>query len=270
MFSEKEQVSLTFQIPNILKGKKEKQAFKKFDQNISRGEILRAHKAIKDLEEAIRKEAKDRNGFFLALTLPKLSGKTQMAFTIRSKLPLFFPLNKADPIYKILSVFTMKLMECAHDDREKMKKYLMDNHLIVREADPQNPKGSSYDYIAINDFRHLNEIESKTLGLFMALIQDAETINKDIDWMKHYSRPHSLIINPISIVDFITHPDYIHFIQKYLIFLDDFYGDFELLFVRNLCRYLRLGCMMTAEGLQDINIMSKEESMIYTHQHIMG
>ena len=258
-----EETSLSFEIPEI--SKKDKEAVKNFNQYINVGDILRSQRAAEDLEEAIRKEANDRSGFFLALVLPMLGGKTQMAFTIRSKLPIFFPFDEKDPIYKNFAILSKKLMEYARDDREKMKKYLMDHKLIVREADTRNPKGSSYDYIAINDFRHLNEIESKTLGLFMALIQDGETKNKETDWMKHYARPRNLTIHPISIIDFVTHPDHLDYMKKYLVFLDDFYGDFDLLFVRNLCRYLKFGCMMTASGLSDINIMSKEEAQQYKH-----
>lgn len=267
MLSEEKQ-QLDFEIPDI--SKKEKAVYDKFKQYVEVGKILRQEKSAEDLEGAIRKEANDRNGFFLAIAVPMLGGKTQMAFTIRSKLPIYFPLDDTDPIYKMFEVLTKKLMESAKDDRQKMKKYLMDNGLIVREADPRNPKGSSYDYIAIKDFRHLNEMESKTLGLFMSLMQDAETKPKSVDWMIHYTRPRKITIHPISIFNFITHPSHLAFMQKYLIFLDDFYGDFEWLFVRNLCRYLRLGCMMTATGLSDINIMSKEEAEEYTKQYIMG
>lgn len=156
------------------------------------------------------------------------------------------------------------------EEQKQQQQQLMDNGLIVREADPLNPKGSSYDYIAIKDFRYLNEIQSKTLGLFMSLMQDAETKLKSVDWMIHYTRPRKITVQPISIYNFITHPSHLAFMQKYLIFLDDFCGDFEWLFVRNLCRYLRLGCMMTATGLSDINIMSKEEAKEYTKQYIMG
>lgn len=254
---------LSFEIPELLK--KEKKALEVFHNYVRIGDHLSKNPGpeLQGLEDVIKKESSDRGGFFMALVIPLFGGKTQMAFTIRAKRPLYFTFDQRDPLYKNFSVVSQKLKEYAGDDREKMKKYLMDNELIVRENDPTNPKGSSYDYIAINDFRHLNEIDSKTLGLFMALMQDGETKPQSIDWMKHYARPRKIIVEPISIIDFVSHPNHISYLNKYLIFLDEFYGDFDLLFIRNLCRYLKLACMMTAETQRDINIMSKEEAKTY-------
>ena len=253
---------LSFEIPDI--SKKNKKAANLFDEYIRKGKILASASHVKDLEEAIKKESNDRIGFFLALVLPIYIGKTQVAFTIRSKQPIYFGFDRNDPLLKNFEVLSEKLKELARDDREMLKNYLIDNDLIHRETDPNNPKGSSYDYIAINDFRHVNKLELKTLGLFMALMEDGETTkNKETDWMKHYARPRKITVEPISIYNFLTHPKYIDYSSKYLIFLDDFEGDFDLLFIRNLCRYLKFACMMTAEGLYDINIMSKEEAEVY-------
>lgn len=254
---------LSFKIPEL--SKKEKKTLEVFDRYVHIGEQLSKNPGpeLRRLEDIIKKESSDRGGFFMALVIPLFGGKTQMAFTIRAKRPLYFTFDERDPLYKKFFVLSQKLKEYAGDDRQRMKKYLIDNKLIERENDPTNPKGSSYDYIAINDFRHLNEIESKTLGLFIALMQDGETKPKSNNWMKHYARPREITIDPISIIDFVSHPNHITYLNTYMIFLDEFYGDFDRLFIRNLCRYLKLACMITAETQRDINIMSNEEANTY-------
>lgn len=64
------------------------------------------------------------NKFFTALVAPSMSGKTQAAFSIRSKLPLYFVFSSGQDIYEPFHELSDHLAEVAKEDVEAIKEQM--------------------------------------------------------------------------------------------------------------------------------------------------
>jgi hypothetical protein len=60
--------------------------------------------------------------FFIALALPSMTGKTQMAFNIRSKRPLYFALQASQMVNRYFSLISTKLMNMLESDFDEARK----------------------------------------------------------------------------------------------------------------------------------------------------
>lgn len=68
-----------------------------------------AYKSMNSLKEYINPGEKEQ--FFIALAAPSMAGKTQIAFSIRSKRPLYFALDDSQYINKNFTKLTQDLVK---------------------------------------------------------------------------------------------------------------------------------------------------------------
>lgn len=123
--------------------------------------------------------------FFIALISPSLTGKTQMAFDIRSKRPLYFTFDKWQDISKNFTELSRELLKAVVEDQDRVLEYLYSiGYFFAEDAS----KPISLDVID----RNLTEFKFKCLGFLAHLISDAEKnfdgTQKEDDWMRFYTR----------------------------------------------------------------------------------
>lgn len=84
-----------------------------------------------------------QNDFFIALAASSTTGKTQMAFSISSKIPLYFVRSGCQVIYDPFISLSSTFFSCAFNDNKNMLKEVID----------------------ADDFDSLKTCKSETLGL---------------------------------------------------------------------------------------------------------
>jgi hypothetical protein len=187
--------------------------------------------------------------FFTALVAPSLTGKTQAAFTIKSKLPLYLVFDQSQEIYRPFYQLSDEFRSIAIDDVASVKK-----HLIKTKKWPKDSFNISSDI-----FLSL-KIKLKTLGLMRALFEEAHAFECDStkirdDWMFHLSRSRVISYEPITISEYTVAAKQKEFVKKYCVFLDEFKGEEALIFIRNLCRYLTLSCVLSSTNSKVANLI---------------
>ena len=185
------------------------------------------------------------NNYYLALVAPSLTGKTQSAFTIKSKKPVYFSLGAFQNIYNCFSMLNKELEKSAIEDHDRFME-------IFNETTKTLPS-QSISMTILDDFIGS---KSRTLGLLFALMKDGlenyvePTDEDDIkkDWMFFYTRERTIEYTPMSMADFLKHPNYQDFKDNFYVFLDEFVvvGRPWRIFIRNLCRKLKLTCAVAS------------------------
>lgn len=209
-------------------------------------------KEADSLEETFRGEYNKTLGeSYIALAAPSLTGKTQAAFSICSKIPLYFVFDstQSQRIYSAFQTLTCALEDCALLDIPIMRKHLIS--LGKRSV-------SGFPFIDRNDFPRLLSIKSNTIGFLMAIMEDSEAFvstGRPEDWFLHFSRTRSIDFQPASIHEFKFNPLSKSVFSKYFIFMDEFNGDVHLVFLRNLFRYLEISCVVASTNAKIVNLI---------------
>lgn len=210
--------------------------------------------------------------FFIALAAPSLTGKTQMAFNIRSKRPLYFSVNYKQHINKNFKQLSRKLNQIVVDDQNQALEFL-DSLRIYFAAD--DIRTISLELIDKN----LLDFKFQCLGFLAHLVLDAEKnfdgLQAEDNWMRFYTRKEDEVyeykFDPLSVNEILTRKDIWEPLNsKYFVFLDEFYSDihnFEvnrpreeeiirgLVLLRNLCRYMRIPCLIASTNSNVANII---------------
>lgn len=187
---------------------------------------------------------------------PSFSGKTQTAFAIQSKLPLYFVFGESQAIYQPFGQLSQYIFELANHDVENLKKYFVD---MKQWPNPSKQSPQTHYSITLQDL-NAPFVKSKTLGLIRALFEEAEafeldpTKNRD-DWMYHFSRTRNISYEPITIKDYIRETVSKNYDKKYCVFLDEFRSSDELVFIRNLIRRLRTTCIVASTNSNVANLI---------------
>lgn len=190
------------------------------------------------------KDCKRKDQFFIALAAPSLTGKTQIAFTIKSKLPLYFAFFRSQDIYKNFSSLSISLVSLASIDIEKFK---------VSTSEP----------VTLFQISENVNLPLESLGFLFALMKDFKARNADSNpslrvWMDFFSNinvERSSKFKPLSIYDLYLDPDFKTLIKTFYVFLDEFSGTRELIFLRNLCRSIGLTCIVASTDPKVVDLI---------------
>lgn len=196
---------------------------------------------------------------FIAFAAPSMTGKTQMAFTIDSKLPLYFVTNHDQLIYRNFSKMSNSLIKFAREDYE-----------IIKEEISLKDCGN---VATVDKLDEIDQLMLQSLGLLKTLIMDAKEKNnlENIsltDWMLYFSNlriNHEKQIEPISIEQFQDLPDFRFIKNKFYVFIDEFHGRQELVLLRNLCRIHGITCVLASTNANVTNLF---ESSIHTSSRV--
>jgi hypothetical protein len=244
-----------------------KVAKEELDAYLKRGALIRKYKPERysRLENLIEKNedseivlnAKEeytnhRNSFgssFITFSAPRMTGKTQMAFTIDSKLPLYLVGNsKGESIYQNFTKLSHRLIQSAGKDYFDIYK----QHSL---------KDSYVATVEILDCA--DKLKLRSLGLLKALIAEAKnTFNgfENIsltDWMKFLSKTKPTAgsnIPVLSIQEFLQDPDFQAVIDKFYMFIDEFSAEKELVLLKNLCRVIGMTCVVASTDSKLTNL----------------
>ena len=214
-----------------------------------------------------------RNEFFIALVLPSLTGKTQMAFAIRSKRPLYFAFGsvqqEVNKCFKSISRKFLALLENDHDNaieclQNKLKSFEKRYDRKEEVEFLRNMLNSDFVIITLDTIEdYLRELKLKSLGFIAAVIKRSEQLymeeNND-EWMRFYAeseaKSEDLQYEPISLKDLERDKIiYKTFLEKYFIFMDEFKEDGGLVMFRNICRYLKVPCLVASTNPRLVNLI---------------
>lgn len=209
-----------------------------------------------------------KDEFYIALALPNLSGKTQMAFNIRSKRPLYFAIKDDNQInscfYEISSKFKRLLIYDLFDEKESLT--------------AKNCKGSSdMDIGSVVNFKHFRKYfldqKFQSLGFLVAVAKKCEKLYKEStndEWMEFFANNQkhfeSLQCEPISIAELEAQEDFYKcFLEKYFIFIDDYsFEGFDSSMIRTICSYLKMPCVLASSNPKIANIDSGRPLTVYS------
>lgn len=188
-------------------------------------------------------DCSETNKFFVALAAPSLTGKTQLAFSITAKLPLYFVFDDSQIIYRSFHILSRDLVALASEDVSAFN----------RNSQP----------ITLTLLKYKTDFKFKSLGLLFTLMDIASSkfcnVKPSIDeWMKHFS---NLKVNPeanirsVSISEFQCHPNMKKFTSEFYVFLDEFSGIPELVLIRNLCIILNMTCVLASTNACVVNLI---------------
>ena len=189
------------------------------------------------------------NESYIALAAPSLTGKTQTAFTLKSKIPLYLVFDSKQNIYLPFQTLAISFEDCAFQDIPIMRQHLTSFGRSIEYGFP---------YINRSDFHRLLTVKSKVIGLLIALMEDSElfvSTGKPEDWFMHFSRSRQIDFTPATIGDFKMHPLSDTFIKKYYVFMDEFNGSSTIVFLRNLFRYLEISCILASTNAKVVNLI---------------
>jgi hypothetical protein len=206
---------------------------------------------VQEAKKNYKKHGRSLGLSFITVSAPRMAGKTQMAFTIDSKLPLYFVGNsKGELIYQNFTKLSHRLIQFARKDYVDInKKYPLINSGYVATVD------------ILDD---VDQMKLRSLGLLKAIIAEAKNLFKGFEnisltnWMKYLSS-----INPItcsdfprvSIREFLNDPDYFEVINKFYMFIDEFSGEQELVLLKNICRLNGLTCVVASTNANIQNVV---------------
>ena len=238
----------------------------KVDKYIENGKLIMKHptKFIQELDDVVKnhengdifkeesKHISDEEndiGFFIALTSSSLTGKTQAAFAIRSKLPLYFVFSRTQDIYRPFYDVSKHLLQLAQEDNES----------LLMQFETSRSANELAEYLSKDDFDEVKHMKLASLGLLKSLLEDAEEYasnpKKPQEWMRHLCREREIEYQPISIFDFISNVRYRQFISNNFVFLDEFSGDIGCIFLRNLLRFLSMTCVVSSTNSKVANLI---------------
>ena len=216
-------------------------------QKFDRSEILTSR-----LESFRRKHHLDLdNEFFIALAAPSMTGKTQLAFSVESKLPLYFVSDSNQTVYSNFSNLSNDLYYCAVKDSKKCK-----DELICRGIIPSQT-------VSLTLLSKISDFKLETLGFIFRLIEEAEAKNSQSkfdlsSWMNYFSNrsvdPQQKI-ELMSIDEFEMQAKSQDMLSKYYVFIDEFSASPNLIFIRNLCRAIGLTCVLSSTNAKVANLI---------------
>ena len=195
--------------------------------------------------------------FFVALAAPSMTGKTQLAFAIESKLPLYFVFERKQFIYKNFYNLSVKLEELAEKDCITFSNSLSEHNSL-----------KSNELFSLKQLLKASGFQFETLGFLYLLMKDASSgdnifINKETDhgnigtWMEYFSNREFSIhekIEPMSISQFRQQDDVNSLLKMFYVFIDEYPFSNELKFVRNLCRAVNLTCVLASTNAKVANL----------------
>lgn len=198
------------------------------------------------------KENGGTSNIFIALIAPSMTGKTQLAFTIQKKTPLYFPFARNRIIYSNFYALSLEMKKFATIDCSNVLA-----SPFVREID-------NSDIITLTKLAEDPHVKLYTLGFLHSLMSEGlkkYSGSHDIpisDWMHHFSnlqlKPGATIV-PLSTNDFLGNPRFHRFVVKFYVFLDEFVGTPELIYIRNLCRAIGLTCVVASTNSKSANLI---------------
>jgi hypothetical protein len=199
--------------------------------------------------------------FFIALALPSMSGKTQMAFNIRSKRPLYFALQYSQLVNDSFSLISTKLRDLLESDYRDAQDILTSEFQEeqVKDQPKLNKKTAVKEANKIITLNH----KFKSLGFLVSLVKECEKLYKEStndEWMKFYAENQKSLsfieYEPISLAEFEAQKDvYKPFSEKYFFFIDEFDAESGIVMLRNMCRYLKIPCVLASTDTEVINII---------------
>ena len=193
------------------------------------------------------------NESFISLISPSLTGKTQAAFAISSKIPLYFVFDQEQFIYRPFDRLSSELENFALADMPVMKRSLEKTGKVIDR---------NFPVIQRDDFRKLTHVKSKVIGYLKALIEDAEAFHSSPaetrgEWFIHFTRNRQFKFKEMSINEFEIDPISRTFIDKYFVFMDEFLGKPEFVYLRNLFRFLKISCIVSSTNSKVVNLLGK-------------
>jgi hypothetical protein len=206
--------------------------------------------------------------FFIALALPSMTGKTQMAFNIRSKRPLYFALQYSQLVNDSFNLISTKLTNLLESDYRDAQDILMSEFLEkppVRdqtELDQKTAVKEATKIITLNFLKkYLTNHKFKSLGFLASLVKECEKLYKEStndEWMKFYADNQKslrfLEYEPISLAEFEAQKDvYMPISEKYFFFIDEFASESGIVMLRNMCRHLKIPCVLASTNTEVIN-----------------
>jgi hypothetical protein len=196
-----------------------------------------------------------------------MTGKTQMAFNIRSKRPLYFALHYNQPVNKFFrpaSFILKNLLESDFGDAQNILISMLKNKAISYRND-QNTNLKETTEIITLDFldAYLRHHKFKSLGYLVSFVKECEnnyTENTNDEWMKFYAENQesfeSLKHEPISLSELKAQQDvYMPLLEKYFFFIDEFAAESGIVMFRNMCRFLRIPCVLASTNSKIVNLI---------------
>ena len=194
--------------------------------------------------------------FVIALAAPSMTGKTQLAFSVESKLPLYFVFASSQSVYSNFTELTSELYRFA----------ISDVKMIPDERSIGDTLITDKEIITLSHLKSNTHTRFKTLGFLLAVMTDAENRNCNFTmetWMEYHSNRIVNLpdqIEPISIIELMKDSKYEQMINKYYVFIDEFYASPELIFIRNLCRGIGLTCVLSSTNPKVANLIGSSPS----------
>jgi hypothetical protein len=186
----------------------------------------------------------DTSKAFLALVAPSMEGKTQSAFVFRSVKPLYFAFTwtkgmgssqaSIQPIYLNYQSLSKFILELAALDLNNIK-----------EKDTGFVSSESIE----NDH---SKIDLFVLGFLVELVNDANLNygnRSSIPWMKYHAQRKGFRFKAISVSDISS-----GFFDGYCLFLDEFFGSRETVYLRNLARTVGLRTIVSNTNSSIVNL----------------
>jgi hypothetical protein len=211
----------------------------------------------------------DDDQFFIALALPSMTGKTQMAFNIRSKRPLYFALQYSQSINRFFSPISTKFKNTLESDFGDVQDILISKFLskqvnnqiglYKKTALREDTKIITLDFLNA----YLRHHKFQSLGFIVSLVKECEKLYTEItndQWMKFYAENQDLFESlkhePISLAEFVAQEDvYGPLLEKYFFFIDEFSAESGIVMLRNICRYLRIPCVLASTNSKIVNLI---------------
>jgi hypothetical protein len=220
------------------------------------------------------KDYGDKRHFFIALALPSMTGKTQMAFNIRSKRPLYFALQNSQMVNNFFHLLSTKLKILLESDFKKAQKIVKsdisyEGSLMSSDSETEKFKHEATRVITLALLRdHLLPHKFKSLGFLVSLVKECEklyTEKTNDEWMKFYAENQesfeSLKYKPISLFELVTKKDvYLPLLEKYFFFIDEFDPGSGIVMLRNMIRYLRIPCVLASTNSKIVNLIGASTS----------
>jgi hypothetical protein len=207
--------------------------------------------------------------FFIALALPSMTGKTQMAFNIRSKRPLYIALQYSQLVNDSFNIISTKLTDLLESDYRDAQDILMSKFQEeqVRDQTKLNKKTAVKEATKIITLNFLKKYlinhKFKSLGFLVSLVKECEKLYKEStndEWMKFYAENQEslrfLEYEPISLIEFVAQNDvYKPILEKYFFFIDEFAAESGIVMLRNMCRYLKIPCVLASTNSKIVNLI---------------
>ena len=193
---------------------------------------------------------------FIALAAPSLVGKTQLAFVLAKKRPLYFALGQyisqsytcaPQDVYLNFESLNFALQELALLDIEK----ICAHNKVPLNGGSKKELNRDFNEITVENLsENYQDTNFFVLGLLLKIVQDAaatyDSYSESVrpDWMKFYCDRSQMdsLIKPVSLN--ILKTKYLNLFKNYCVFLDEFSEAFWSVFIRNIVRALGIRCIV--------------------------